>query len=104
MSVHTQVTAEHVGWVYLDRYVVDSYLTPRGIVTTKPVERVTRYLVCEVMPADELYVKSQPTAGPRVEVKLARFRADGRTTHPTVRSTRWLPTTGNDKTAEIEAL
>lgn len=96
-----QITIEHVGRVWVDRYTYDTVLTAKGFRNVKPVERTVRYVILDVKPADPQYVRDYQSAGPRVEVSLARVRPDG--THQEKFSTRrWLPTTGNELTAEIE--
>lgn len=97
-----QVTAEHVGRVYVDRFTTDmAMVLGKGIVKTKPVEHVRRYVIVGVKPADPSYYRTCPNAGPRAEVALAVIKRDG-SHNPARTTTAWLPTTGNDATVEIE--
>lgn len=96
-----QITAEHVGRVWVDRYTTENVLTARGFQRTKPQEWIKRYVVVAVEPVDSAYIRDYPTAGPRVKVTLCSIRRDG-THNPKFHTTRWLPTTGNEKTVEIE--
>lgn len=99
-----QLTTEHIGRVWVERYVVEHMFDMRNatISKVKPVERATRYVIVDVKPADEFYYRNCPQAGPRVEVSISRIRKDGG--HGVHVSHRWLPTTGHTETVEIEAL
>lgn len=100
-----QITTEHVGRVWVERYTYDTSIDIRTGRMSKhrPQEVVTRFLINSVEVADASYYRTCPDAGPRVKVGLRRFRPDG--SCPAARSGftyRWFPTTGNLNTVEIE--
>lgn len=95
-----RITEEHVGRLWVERYTYDTVLTARGLRNVKPTEVVRLHLIDSVEPADVWYYKTCPDAGPRVKVGLRRILSTGEPSpksHP-----RWLPTTGNESTTEIE--
>jgi len=98
-TIHTVVTSEHVGCVWVDRGEAVDLSTGRYY----PV--VSRFLIEAVQPADDFYYQTCPTAGPRVEVHVRKIQRDGRIPprHTGQRpNKRWLPTTGNWQTVELE--
>lgn len=96
------ITERHIGRIWIDRYTYGHTLGLRSGLhrLDKPVEAITQYVITGVQPADAHYTQTQPNAGPRVEVELARLRPNGTFSPAGRRTRRWLATTGNEKTTE----